>query len=202
MPDGSMRCVRSVSSASSSSSRLMRSPSVTSRLWREPRMRQRDRERARLLLVRGRVLQMQHVAEGGCRQVGQQLLLVLGQLVDAVRQKRDRDRAARRAAGRVDRNVDGVGELFALAAALAELVVVGAPDVRVGVGAEVALAVDQHGRNALEQKLLDETERERGLTGAGATEHGGVALQHVHVERDRLGSRGRRFRGRRRCWCR
>ena len=56
---------------------------------------QRHRQRAGLLLVRRRVLQMQHLAERGGRQVGQQLLLVLGQLVDAVGQQRDRDRAAR-----------------------------------------------------------------------------------------------------------
>ena len=38
---------------------------------------QRHRERARLLLVRGRVLEVQHVAERGGREVGQQLLLLL-----------------------------------------------------------------------------------------------------------------------------
>ena len=84
---------------------------------------QRHRQRARLLLVRGRVLQVQHVAERRRRQVGEQLLLVLGQLVDAVGQQRDRDRPARGAARRVDGDVDGVGELLALAAPLAEFVV-------------------------------------------------------------------------------
>ena len=96
----------------------MRSASVTSRLKRLPRILQRDRQRAGLLLVRRRVLQMQHVAERRRRQVGEQLLLVLGQFVDAVRQQRDRDRPARGAARRVDGDVDGVGELLALAAPL------------------------------------------------------------------------------------
>ena len=82
---------------------------------------QRHRQRARLLLVRGRVLEVQHVAERRRREVGQQLLLLVGQLVDAVGQQRDRDRPARGAARRVDGDVDGVGELLALAAPLAEL---------------------------------------------------------------------------------
>ena len=112
---------------------------------------QRDRQRAGLLLVRRRVLQVQHLAERRRRQVGQQLLLVLGQLVDAVGQQRDRDRPARGAARREDGDVDGVGELLALAAALGELLVVLAPDVGVGVAAQVALAVDQHGRDAAQQ---------------------------------------------------
>ena len=93
----------------------------------------------------------------GGRQVGQKLLFVIRQLVDAVRKKRDRDRAARGASRRIDRDVDGVGEAFALAAALVELILVGAPDVGVGVAAEVAFAVDQYSRNSLQQELLDET---------------------------------------------
>ena len=97
----------------------MRSPSVTSRLWRDAEDAERHRQRAGLLLVRRRVLQVQHVAERRRREVGEQLLLVLGQLVDAVGQQRDRDRPARGAARRVDGDVDGVGELLALAAPLA-----------------------------------------------------------------------------------
>ena len=162
---------------------------------------QRDRQRARLLLMRRRVLQVQHVAERGRGKVGQQLLLVVGQLVDAVGQQRDRDRAARGAARREDGDVDGVGELLALAAALGELVVVGAPDVGVGVAAEIALAVDEHGRDALQEQLLDEAQRERRLARARAAEHGGVALQHVLVERDRA-CRVRRARVRPGCSCR
>mgnify|MGYP003694718563 CR=1 FL=1 len=61
-----------------------------------------------------------------------------------------------------------------------------APHLRVGVGAQVALAVDQHGRRALQQQLLDDAQRQRRLAGARAAEHGGVALQHVLVERDAL----------------
>ena len=86
---------------------------------------QRHRQRARLLLVRGRVLEVQHVAERCRRQVGEQLLLLLGQLVDAVGQQRDRDRPARGAARRVDGDVDGVGQLLALAAPLAQLALAG-----------------------------------------------------------------------------
>ena len=69
---------------------------------------QRHRQRARLLLVRGGVLEVQHVAERCRGEVGEQLLLLIGQLVDAVGQERDRDRPARGAARRVDGNVDGV----------------------------------------------------------------------------------------------
>ena len=110
---------------------------------------QRHRQGAGLLLVRGRILEMQHVAERRRGKVGQQLLLLLGQLVDAVGQQRDRDRPPRGAAGRVDGDVDGVGELLALAAPLAELALERPPHLRVGVGAQVALAVDQHRRRAL-----------------------------------------------------
>ncbi len=147
---------------------------------------QRHRQRARLLLVGCRVLQVQHVAERRRGEVGEQLLLLLGQLVDAVRQQGDRDRPARRAPRGVDRHVDGVGELLALPAPLAELALRRAPHFRVGVGAQIALAVDQHRRRAPEQQLLDDAQRQRGLAGARPAEHGGVALQHVLVERDAL----------------
>jgi hypothetical protein len=112
-------------------------------------------------------------------------LLLLWELVDAVGEQRDRDRPARRPPGRVDGHVDGVRQPLALAAALAVLAVMGAPHVGVGVGAQVALAVDQHRRDALHQQLLDDAQRQRGLAGTRAAEHGGVALQHVLVERDR-----------------
>ena len=117
---------------------------------------QGDRQRAGLLLMRRRVLQMQHLAERGGGKVGQQLLLVLGQLVDAVGQQRDGDRAARGASRREHGDVDRIGQLLALAAALGELLVVVAPDVRIGVAAQVALAVDEHSRDAAQQQLLDD----------------------------------------------
>ena len=148
LPDGSMRCVRSVSSGILVLEQMDEIGERHLAAVARAEDAQRDRQRARLLLMRRRVLQVQHVAERGRRQIGQQLLLVLGQLVDAVRQQRDRDRPARGAARRIDGDVDRVGELLALAAPLGELVVVGAPDVGVGVAAQVALAVDQHGRDA------------------------------------------------------
>src|SRR5204863_498210 len=77
---------------------------------------ERHRQRARLLLVRGGVLEVQHVAERCRREIGQQLLLLIGQLVDAVGQQRDGDRPTRGPARRIDGDVDGVGELLALAA--------------------------------------------------------------------------------------
>ena len=147
---------------------------------------QRHRERAGLLLVRRRVLQMQHVAERRRREIGEELLLMLGKLVDAGRQQRDRDRTARRAARRVDGNVDGIAEPLAQAARLAEIVITPAPDFGIGVGAEIALAVEQDDGRAVHQKLLDETKRERRLTGARTAEHGRVALQNILVERDAL----------------
>jgi len=75
-----------------------------------------------------------------------------------------------------------VGQLLALAAALLHLVLVGAPDVRVGVGAQIALAVDEDRRDAAQEKLLDDGERERGLARAGAAEHRRMALEDVLVE--------------------
>src|SRR5690606_20310489 len=69
---------------------------------------------------------------------------------------------------------------------IVELVICMTPDVRIGVAAEIALAVEQHRRNSAQQQLLDETERQCCLARAGAAEHGGVPLEHVAVEGHRL----------------
>ena len=106
---------------------------------------------------------MQHVAKSCRRQIGEQLLLVLGQFVDAVGQECDRDRPARGAAWRIDGDVDGICQSLALYAPLDGLVVVGTPHVGVGVTAQVALAVDHDGGNAAQEKLFDERQRERRL---------------------------------------
>ena len=50
---------------------------------------ERDRQRAGLFLVRRRVFEVQHLAERRGGEIGQELLLMLGQLVDAVGQQRD-----------------------------------------------------------------------------------------------------------------
>ena len=151
---------------------------------------QGDRERARLLLVGGRVLDVEHVAHGGGREVGQQLLLVLGQLVHAIGQQRNGDRPAGRAPGRIDGDVDLVGKLLAVSAPLGKVVVVRPPDVRVGVGAQVALAIDQDRGRAPEQQLLDQRKGQRRLARARATEHRRMALQDALVQRDRLRATG------------
>ena len=89
---------------------------------------------------------------------------MLGKLVDAVRQQRDRHRPARLAARRVNGDVDRIGELLTFPPPLLELVLVGAPHVRIGVTAQIALAIEQDRRRAAQQELFDQAERERRLT--------------------------------------
>src|SRR5690606_17270261 len=87
---------------------------------------------------------------------------------------------------RVHRDVDLIAQSLAQAAGLAEIIIASAPDFRIGIGAEIALAIDQDDRRAVHQQLLDQAARERRLARAGAAEHGRVPLQYVLVERDGL----------------
>ncbi len=179
-----MRCVWSVSSGCSSSSRWMRSPSVDFVGRERAQDAQGHGQNARLLLMRRRVLQVQHFAECRRRQIGEQLLFVIGQFADAVGQQRDRDRPARsrgrayRPRRRWRRRASRVRRLRS-----ARSFDVGAPDVRIGVAREVAFAVDQDGRNAAQQQLFDERQCQRRLARTRAAEECGVAFQNALVQR-------------------
>ena len=180
-----MRCVWSVSSGCSSSSRWMRSASVTSLFESAPRMRSATARTPDCFWCVAEFFRCSispsaaadKLASSCCSWSGSSLM-PFGRSVIEIGRPEERP-------GRINRDIDGVGELFAFGAPLRRLVFVGAPDVRVGVARKVALAVDQNGRNAAQQQLFDQRQRERRFARARTAEECRVALQDALVQRDR-----------------